>query len=179
MSFRVKHATSMLPTLPLEYRPHLAEASDQSHGRHYLLPGKVFASAEPFAITAIVGSSVALCIWDPTRRVGGAAQFLLPETPQGDYDDTKYGDAAGNRLLRLLLDLGANPRALQAKVFGGLQPVVTFGNPAECLGTRNAAVAMRFLASKEIHLVAREIGGRSGRKVVFHTDDGRTWSETL
>lgn len=179
MSFRLKHAMSTLPALPLEYRPHLAEASDQSHGRHYLLPGKVFASAEPFAITAIVGSSVALCLWDPARSVGGAAQFMLPETPQDDYDDTKYGEAACNKLLRRLLDLGAEPRHLQAKVFGGLQPVVTFGNRTDCLGTRNVAVAMRFLESKEIHLVAREIGGRSGRKVIFHTDDGRTWSEAL
>ncbi len=179
MSFRVKHPRSALPVLPLEYRPHLAEASDKKHVRHYLLPGKVFASTEPVAVTAIVGSSVALCIWDPVHGVGGAAQFLLPENPQDDFDDTKYGDVAADKLLKLLLDLGANPHSLEAKVFGGLQPAVTFGNPADCLGNRNVEAAMKFLASKEIRLASREVGGRSGRKVIFNTDDGRIWSEVL
>jgi chemotaxis protein CheD len=179
MSFRVRHPRSVHPVLPLEYRPHLAEASDKKHIRHYLLPGKVFASAEPVAVTAIVGSSVALCVWDRVRGIGGAAQYSLPENPQSDFEDTKYGDAACAKLLRLLLDLGASQHDLEAKVFGGLQPAVRFGNPANCLGSRNVAAALKFLTVKEIHLAAREVGGGSGRKVVFHTDDGHTWSEAL
>lgn len=179
MSFRVKQPISARPALPQEFRPFLAEASDNEHARHYLLPGKVFASVEPAAVTAIVGSSVLLCIWDTARGIGGAAQFLMPQASQNDPEDSKCGDAAGNKLLELLIDLGASLKYLEAKVFGGLQPVVTFGNPADCLGKRNVEAALRFLAAKRIPVVNKEVGGRSGRKVIFHTDDGRTWSEVL
>jgi chemotaxis protein CheD len=179
MSFRVRHPRSVLPVLPLEYRPNLTEASDKKHVRYYLLPGKVFVSADPVAVTAIVGSSVTLCVWDPVRGVGGAAQYSLPENPHSDFADTKYGDAACEKLLRLLLDLGASQHNLEAKIFGGLQPAVRFGNSANCLGSRNVEAALKFLTAKRIRLAAKEVGGGSGRKVVFHTDDGHTWSEAL
>ena len=179
MRYRVKQSAPTLPALPLEYRPRLADTSDAKHVRHYLLPGKVFASAEPAAVTTIVGSSVALCMWDATSGCGGAAHFQMSEAPQDDPGNTKYADAAGETLYRLLLDLGATTPGLRAKIFGGLQPAVKFGNAPNCLGNRNVEAVQKFLAAKGIRLAGEEVGGNAGRKVVFHTDDGRTWSESL
>ena len=53
------------------------DASDDTHARHYLIPGKIFAAAQPFAISTIVGSGIALCLWDSERRVGGANHFIV------------------------------------------------------------------------------------------------------
>ena len=36
--------------LPMEFRPRMAYVSDENHTKHYLIPGKIFASAQPFAI---------------------------------------------------------------------------------------------------------------------------------
>ena len=179
MRSRVKQSTPTLPTLPLEYRPRLAEASDTKHARHYLLPGKVFASAEPAAVTTIVGSSVALCMWDAVSGCGGAVHFLMSEAPQDDQGNTKYADAAGETLYKMLLEVGATPRGLEAKIFGGLQPAVKFENAPSCLGNRNVEAILKFLAAKGIRLAGKEVGGNAGRKVIFHTDDGCTWSEAL
>ena len=130
-------------------------------------------------ITTIVGSGVALCLWDSMNGIGGAVHFLLPTTPDNEPGDTRYGNDAGDLLLKLLLDLGVRRSNLQAKIFGGLQPAFRFANSRACVGSRNVGAALKFLAVKRIRLVSKEVGGDSSRRVIFHTDDGETWWESL
>lgn len=180
MTFRRKTQDSklgVLPVLPMEYRPRISYASDDKHARHYLIPGKVFAAAQPFAISTIVGSSVALCLWDSDRRIGGVSHFMLPEGPEKNA--TRYANVANPTLLQRMLELGAECKTLQARIFGGSQPTVTFGNTGDSLGDRNVQATISFLTTNGIQLVQSEVGGTRGRKLVFHTDDGRTWWEEL
>ena len=37
---------------------------------HFLYPGMLLAVDVPGTITTILGSCVAVCLWDPVRRVG-------------------------------------------------------------------------------------------------------------
>ncbi|MGO9088568.1 MAG: chemotaxis protein CheD [Candidatus Sulfotelmatobacter sp.] len=163
--------------LPVEYRPRIPYASDEKHARHYLIPGKVFAAAHAFAISTIVGSSVALCLWDSDRRIGGASHFMLPEGPEENA--TLYANVANPTLLQRMLALGAERKTLEARIFGGSQPTVTFGNRGDSVGDRNVQATISFLTTNGIRLIQSEVGGTHGRKVVFHTDDGRAWWEQL
>jgi chemotaxis protein CheD len=165
--------------LPLEYLPRVLGASDDKHTRHYLIPGKIFAAAQPFAISTILGSSVALCLWDSAHRIGGANHFMLPDGPEDGENATRYANVANPALLRRMLDLGAELKTLEARIFGGSLPPVTFGNGGDRLGDRNVQVATHFLNMSGIRLVQSEVGGTRGRKLVFHTDDGRAWSDQL
>jgi chemotaxis protein CheD len=165
--------------LPLEYLPRVLGASDDKHTRHYLIPGKIFAAAQPFAISTILGSSVALCLWDSAHRIGGANHFMLPDGPEDGENATRYANVANPALLRRMLDLGAELKTLEARIFGGSLPPVTFGNGGDRLGERNVQVATHFLSLNGIRLVQSEVGGTRGRKLVFHTDDGRAWSDQL
>ncbi len=180
MTFRGKTHNSklaILPVLPMEYRPRVSYASDDKHARHYLIPGKIFAAAQPFAISTIVGSSVALCLWDSERRIGGASHFMLPDGPE--QNATRYANVANPTLLQRMLELGAERETLQARIFGGSQPTVTFGNSEDSLGDRNVQATISFLTSNGIRLIQSEVGGIHGRKLVFHTDDGSAWWEQL
>lgn len=168
---------AVLPVLPMEYRPRISYVSDDTHARHYLIPGKVFAAAHPFAISTIVGSSVALCLWDSDRHIGGVSHFMLPEGPAENA--TRYANVANPTLLQRMLELGAERKTLEAKIFGGSQPTVAFGNSGDSLGERNVQAAISFLTTNDIRLIQSEVGGTHGRKLVFHTDDGRTWWEQL
>ncbi len=165
--------------LPMEYLPHNLGASNDKHGRHYLIPGTIFAAAQPFAISTIVGSGVALCLWDSAHAVGGANHFMLPQGPEDSGNATRYANVANPALLQRLLDLGAERETLEAKIFGGSLPQLTFGNGGNRLGERNVEVVTRFLNLNGIRLVRSEVGGIRGRKLVFHTDDGRAWAEQL
>ena len=165
--------------LPLEYMPRITDVGDWNYTKHYLIPGKVFVSPEKFAITTLVGSGVAVSLWDSARRIGGMNHFLLPEGPASDANGTRYANIANEALLQQLLKLGADTKQLVARIFGGSQPTVTFGNTKECLGDRNVQVATHFLGMKGIRIVQSEIGGKQGRKVIFHTDDGQGWAQQL
>ncbi|HYA25336.1 MAG TPA: chemotaxis protein CheD [Terriglobales bacterium] len=163
----------------MEYRPRVSYASDDKHTRHYLIPGKIFVAAQPFAISTIVGSGVVLCLWDSVRHIGGANHFMLPEGPDDDPSATRYGNIANPALLEQLLDMGASLKALEAKIFGGSLPNITFDTGEGHLGDRNVQAATHFLELRGIHLVQRDVGGTRGRKVIFQTDDGQTWAEPL
>ena len=165
--------------LPMEFRPRMAHASDEEHTKHYLIPGKVFATAQPFAISTIVGSGVAVFLWDSVNKVGGANHFMLPEGPESGENAMRYGNVANPALLQRMLDLGAERRNLEAKIFGGSVSGINFGGEGERLGERNLQTAEKFLRMNGIRVVYNEVGGIRGRKVVFQTDDGRAWSDEL
>jgi chemotaxis protein CheD len=165
--------------LPVEYLPRGLGVSDNKHTRHYLIPGKIFAAAQGFAISTILGSGVALCLWDSAHCVGGANHFMLPEGPEDSENPTRYANVANPALLRRMLDLGAELKTLEARIFGGSLPPVTFGNSGDRLGERNVQVVTHFLNTNGIRLVQSQVGGTRGRKLIFHTDDGRAWSDQL
>jgi len=178
MNYRPKPRLT-LPMLPLEYVPQLTGVTDGNHPKHYLMAGHVFASSERTAVSTIVGSGVALCLWDSESGIGGIDHFLLPEAPEDDLNNTKYGTAANELLLQQLLQLGATLDSLKARIFGGLQPAVKFGNPSLCLGSRNVEAALKFLTAKGIRLIEKQVGGSQGCKLVFQTDDGCSWLQPL
>jgi chemotaxis protein CheD len=179
MNFKQKTQSFNPAVLPMEYLPRVLDASDDKHARHYLIPGKIFAAAQPFAISTIVGSGVSLCLWDSEQRIGGANHFILPEGPEDSVNATRYANVANAALLRRMLELGAQRHALEARIFGGSLPTVTFSSGGDCLGDQNVQVVTAFLKMNSIRIVQSEVGGTHGRKLVFHTDDGRAWSEQL
>jgi chemotaxis protein CheD len=179
MNFKLKTQSFNPAVLPMEYLPRIDYAFDEKHARHYLVPGKIFAAAHPFAITVIVGSSVALCLWDSARGIGGANHFILPEGPEEDGNATRYANVANPTLLHRMLELGAEHKTLEARIFGGSQPTVSFGNTGDSVGDRNVHATISFLTTNGIRLIQSEVGDTHGRKVVFHTDDGHAWWEQL
>lgn len=144
----------------------------------YLQAGQVVASAEPAAITTIVGSCVAVCLFDPEARVGGMNHYLLPIPVQREWSP-RFGNVALVELLRAVLERGARRDRLQAKVFGGACVIEAFRGSARQLGEENVQLALRTLADEGIPVTSRDVGGTRGRKVIFHSDDGSAWVRSL
>jgi len=140
----------------------------------YLHPGQLFASAEPLAISTILGTCVAVCLWDEEQRVGGMNHFLLPHVVSGALASPRFGNIACHRLLERVLALGARQQNLVAKVFGGCTPAHATPSTRN-LGARNVELAIEVMRSERIPLVARDVGGPTGRKIVFDLADGAVW----
>lgn len=155
--------------LPQEYMPRMTDVAEENHPKHYLIPGKIYSSADPVAITTIVGTGVTVCLCDPIKKIGGANHFTLPV----------HAEASNKALLEAVLKLGAEPHNLEAKIFGGSQPTVTFSNSTDWLGNRNVEAALKFLGERGIRLGETETGGTHGRKLVFQTDNGKAWAQAL
>ena len=147
--------------------------------RVYLQPGQLYASSQPSAVTTVLGSCVAICLWDPVAGVGGMNHYLLPFFAGEGKGTPRFGNVAVAQLVDRLLAVGAARGRLQAKVFGGACVLEAFQARQGHLGEKNAGVAFRLLENLGIPVVSRDVGGRSGRKLIFHTDLGNAWVALL
>jgi len=147
--------------------------------RVYLQPGQLYASGQPSAVTTVLGSCVAICLWDPVECVGGMNHYLLPFFAGAGQGSPRFGNVAVAQLVDRLVALGAVRGRLQAKVFGGACVLEAFQARQGHLGEKNAGVAFKLLEELAIPVVSRDVGGRSGRKLIFHTDLGNAWVAKL
>jgi chemotaxis protein CheD len=145
----------------------------------YLFPGRIFASAEPVVVSTILGSCVAVCLWDPEAGIGGINHFLLPANPAHGSSDLRYGNTAMMRLLEAMLDRGATTRRLVAKIVGGASVLEAFSASRRSIGEQNVIVAREFLKRIEIHIAGDQTGGRRGRKLLFHTGNGSAYVKEI
>ena len=144
----------------------------------YLLAGQVHAASTPTVITTILGSCVAVCLFDPEAQVGGMNHFLLP-LPVSRERSARFGNVATEELLEAVLRMGAARPRLRAKIFGGAAVLGTRPAGRRSLGEANAQLALGQLDDLGIPVRDGDVGGARGRKLIFHTDDGAAWMRLL
>lgn len=138
----------------------------------YLHPGRVFASARPVVIQTILGSCVAVCLWDVETGIGGMNHFLLPQRTGGDAAPTRYGDAAIEELVRRVERLGGVRRRLRARIFGGACLLDPWRGTSGHLGERNVELADALLEQRGIPVVERDVRGARARRLTFRLPQG-------
>lgn len=146
----------------------------------YLQPGLQVVRVDPTILTAVVGSCVAVCLWDRDLAVGGMSHYVLPywRGSRGSSSG-RYGNVGIETLIERMVELGSRPPNLRAKIFGGASPA---GPPAwarKQLGIRNAELAFDVLAAHSIPVDGSAVGGHRGRKVHFQTDSGSSWVKAI
>ena len=158
-----------------------ASAGDIKLPTHAIIVGEVKASDEPLRITTLLGSCVAVCLWDPKARIGGMNHFMLPANTISDGSSATYGIHAMELLINEIMKLGGDRRRLTAKVFGGgdvLGKRVT-DNPGMTIGEQNIKVALEFLETDRIPVIAKDVGGLTGRQIQFLTHTGQAFSRPV
>jgi len=138
---------------------------------HYLYPCMVFVHRQEFMVSTVLGSCVAVCLWDAALEIGGINHYMLALWNGDGLPTPKYGNIAIAKLIRGMFDRGCTRERLVAKVFGGGN-VIGPGQGAFTVGERNIAIARELLAEAGIPIVASDVGGDSGRKVIFNTRTG-------
>jgi len=139
--------------------------------KHFLFPGTLFASSQYYQISTVLGSCVAVCLWDSVNRMGGINHFMLPLWNGEGLATPKYGNIAMEKLVAKMLGMGCRLNFLTAKVFGGANVMGT-GNEVFLIGDRNIMLAYQLLEEFGIPVVASDVGGRFGRKIILHTATG-------
>jgi len=147
--------------------------------RAYLLPGQLHVSADPCQIRTILGSCVAICLWDSRLRVGGMNHFLLPASSEARPASSRFADVATRTLLETLQALGCRIPHLESKIFGGASMFQKQDRYAISLGAKNVAAALDLMRSAGIPVVVQETGGTRGRKIMLNTDDGIVWCQRI
>jgi len=148
--------------------------------KRVLHPGDYVVEEAPAVLTTLLGSCVAVCLYDPQRPFVGMNHFLLatrrhnPDVPALESDAGRYGIHAMEMLISALLAKGCVRHRLRAKAFGGgnvLGHSSGDGQLVPTIGAMNAHFVRDFLARDGIPLVAADMGGNYGRQIHFVSDD--------
>lgn len=137
----------------------------------YVLQGEFRISCDAdVVLSTILGSCVAVCLWDWDAGIGGMNHFLLPFGPRAAASaPERYGVHAMELLINGLLKAGAARSRLQAKLFGG----ASLSTALSDIGQTNATFARGFLAAEGIPCRAESLGGTSARRVLFRATTGQ------
>lgn len=143
--------------------------------RTFLFPGDLGFPRSPMLLSTLLGSCVAVCLFDEARRLGGMNHVMLPCQPEqaSAWGRGRYADYAVPRLHAMALRAGCRPPNLVASVFGGAH-VAGDLTSAEGLGLfevgrRNVEAAFLGLRKLGVRVVRHDTGGTAGRKVHMHT----------
>ena len=138
---------------------------------YYLYPAALFAEPDPYLVDTILGSCVAVCLYDPIKKIGGINHFMLPFWNGTGLASPKYGNIAIQKLVDKMLLMGSSRVNIQAKIFGGGEVVETKTNMFK-IGERNIEVAQNMLKELNIKITGKSVGGKLGRKIRFNTETG-------
>ncbi len=144
----------------------------------FLASGEIHISSRPCAVTAILGSCVALCMSDIERQSGGIVHYALP-APPGPEGTLRHGTIAIPRLIEGLLAIGCRREHLKAKLFGGARIADHAPEWAQDSGDQNVRVAYQILEQAGIPIITEDVWGFRGRKLTYYTDDGTAWVRKL
>lgn len=121
-------------------------------------------------ISTLLGSCVAVCLYDSALPIAGMNHFMLPQMQRGahaDEDILLAGDACMEALLNAMLQRGAAKHRIRAKAFGGGAVIDTTAPGHLQVGKRNADFAHEWLHREGIPLTASDFLGPWSRKILL------------
>ena len=134
-----------------------------------IIQGDFAVSSDPNVVmSTVLGSCVAVCLFEPRAGIGGMNHFLLASSGSAESDDLKYGVNAMELLINRVLRAGGERSLLRAKLFGGARMT----EHARDIGKSNASFARSFLEREAIHCVSESLGGERARRVQFVPSTG-------
>jgi chemotaxis protein CheD len=132
----------------------------------------------PNLIRTLLGSCVGVVLYDRVAKLGGLSHIVLPESHGLTEQPGKYADTAIHGMISDLdrkLGCASRPR-LSAKLAGGASMFqlasVDPSTSALNIGSRNCEAIERVLAELRIPVLARDLGGTTGRRLTLDTASG-------
>lgn len=140
--------------------------------------GECAVSADPGEqiVTHALGSCIAVCIWDPARKVGGLLHFLLPDAAinpeRARTQPATFANTGLPRLFEAAYALGLEKKRCRVRLVGGAE-VAGLGSMGSLnVGKRNMLAARNILWRNGLLIESEATGGHIARSVVLDIDTG-------
>jgi chemotaxis protein CheD len=134
--------------------------------------GQIHVDKNPAAISTVLGSCVAVCLYDSRLGIGGMNHYLLPFWNGNGLQSPKFGNISIPKLIESMFAKGSTSRSIEAKIFGGASMNIG-ASEAMMIGKKNILVAREILQEYKIAIVAEDVGGQNGRKIQFDLERGK------
>lgn len=146
--------------------------------QRFLQTGEVYVAEGDIQIVTVLGSCIAVCLYDAELQVGGMNHYLLPLWTHEGPPSPRYGNVAIQKLIDAMEKKGARRKKIVAKLFGGAQ-MHRDGSQSFMVGEKNVTIAKEMLEQYGIALVASDTGGVLGRKIIFDLSSGKVQMKYL
>lgn len=127
-------------------------------------------------VTYALGSCVGICLYDGATKVAGLAHIMLPDSKQLaniSNQPYKFADTGVVELVKKMMQQGAAPSRMKAKIAGGAQMFAAMSTSAIAnIGDRNVVAVKEALAKMRIPIIAEDTGSNFGRTLYFSGEDG-------
>ncbi|OHE09976.1 MAG: chemotaxis protein CheD [Sulfurimonas sp. RIFOXYD12_FULL_33_39] len=131
--------------------------------------GQLHVDVAPAAISTVLGSCVAVCLYDTKLGIGGMNHYLLPFWNGNGLQSLRFGNISIPKLIETMLEHGSSINTMEAKIFGGASMNIS-ANENMMIGKKNILVAKEILKTYKIAVVAEDVGGINGRKIQFNLE---------
>ncbi len=140
--------------------------------KKFIHVGEIYIGAKPTEISTVLGSCVAVCIYDTIQRIGGMNHYLVPLWNGNGLQSPKYGNISIPRLIESMESIGCDRSNMEAKIFGGGN-VIDVSSEEMMVGRKNVLIAKEILRDYRIPIKASDIGGEKGRRIMMRSDTGK------
>jgi len=146
---------------------------------YFLNPGELIFSKKPIVIKTVLGSCVAVILYDKVKKYGGMCHYLLPQAPSDQQSSTKYGDVAIYTLLYKFIKQNNSKREdLVASICGGAF-IIFDEREIFFIGDKNVDIATTILRKEKILIKQMYTGGDHGKRVYYNTQNNKIIVQTL
>lgn len=125
-------------------------------------------------LRTLLGSCIGVALYERRLKLLGLAHVVMPDSRGCNTALGKYADTAIPETMRRMQELaGLNRLVLSAKIAGGSNMFAHVSNQTNnSIGDQNMAAVERVLKMLEIPILARHVGGTSGRRMVIEVSTG-------
>lgn len=135
--------------------------------------GQIHIGFNPTEISTVLGSCVAVCLFDKYKKIGGMNHYLLPLWNGNGLQTPKFGNISVPRLIQSMIDIGCRASNMEAKIFGGASININSSGEDFMIGKRNVMTAKEILAEFKIPVTGEDTGGAVGRRIMMRSDTGK------
>lgn len=154
--------------------------SQETIPKVYLKPGELLFAATPTIVSTVLGSCVSITMHNPEHQMGIICHAVLPEelVPGEPY---RYVDSSVTAMLQMFGRYGIQKPDIEVKLFGGSEMLPQRENIYRELtvGRQNILRAHQIIEDEQLTLLASDVGGTRGRKLLFHTHTGEIYLQRL
>lgn len=140
----------------------------------YLNPGENHFTNKPKLIKTVLGSCISVIIYHRASKYSAVTHSVMPEKNCQEAScfccEPKFVDCSIRMVLTKFDELRIKRNELESKLFGGSE-IHNFktNSRMESIGTQNLKTAKRILFENKIPIVASDIGGLNGRKIIYNS----------
>lgn len=139
----------------------------------FLKPGELYIGKEPAVVSTILGSCVSITMFSAKLGAGGICHALLPRkfAFRKRRHDFHYVDKSVLYMLGEFKKMGAEANEIEVKIFGGAG--IAGASYRKSVGKANVEMAFNTVKDYDLKVLTWNLGGTSGRKIIFFTHTGR------